>query len=92
MKRFHNCCEDDEVTKRNDGNDQGPNHMQIGVMGGDDKSESSDESYTIDFSSYQTMMNQSDNTNNETDKKNCFLVISSFSLNTYLYAWHMDIC
>ena len=63
----------DEVTKTNNGNDQDPNHMQIGVMGGDDESESSDESYTIDFSYYQTMMNQSENKNNETDKNSILI-------------------
>ena len=31
------------------GNNQGPNHMQIGVMDGDDESDSSNESYAIDF-------------------------------------------
>ena len=42
-------------------------------MGGDDESESSDESYTIDFSYYQTMMNQSENKNNETDKNSILI-------------------
>ena len=62
-----------EDIKTDNENDQGPSQMQIIVMDGDDKSDSSDESCAVDFSYYQTMMKKSGNKNNQTDKNSILI-------------------